>query len=87
MTQLVVGRNLIPINKITTESTLNKKMWTPYSRSKQKIISKDCFDLRVKKMLKEAQAKRTQITKECSHLSKVVEKLEEENLELKSQVR
>jgi FtsZ-binding cell division protein ZapB len=38
-------------------------------------------------MLKEAQAKRTQITKECSHLSKTIEALESENKELKHLVR
>lgn len=34
-------------------------------------------------MLKEAQAKRTQITKECSQLSKTVERAQAENEELK----
>lgn len=38
-------------------------------------------------MLKEAQAKRTQITKECSQLSKTIEKVEQENEELKHRVR
>lgn len=42
---------------------------------------------RLKKMLKEAQAKRSQITKECSTLSKTIEKIEHENEELRLQVR
>ena len=38
-------------------------------------------------MLKEAQSKRTQITKECSRLSQHIEKLEQENRELRGQVK